>query len=123
MLFHFFKILIFLVVRGLKGQKLTQNDKKFCLSHSISQEPYLKILIFQVFKEGGERAKMALNYQFQSVTLYILRTAELYNSRFLVHRCKIMISPEVFLYFFKKNTTLQMLKFLPFFIGPLQQFY
>ena len=26
--FHFFKILIFLVVRGVKGQKIVQNDKK-----------------------------------------------------------------------------------------------
>ena len=28
------KILIFRVVRGLKGQNRVQNDKKFCLSHS-----------------------------------------------------------------------------------------
>ena len=26
----------------LKGQKIAQNDKKLCLSHSISQESYLK---------------------------------------------------------------------------------
>ena len=39
--FHFFKILIFLVVRRVKWQKMAQNDKKFCLSHSISQELYL----------------------------------------------------------------------------------
>ena len=32
-----FKILIFRVVRGLKGQKITQNDKSFCLSHLIFQ--------------------------------------------------------------------------------------
>ena len=34
---HFFQILIFKVVSRVKGQKMTQNDKK-CLSHSISQE-------------------------------------------------------------------------------------
>ena len=39
--FHFFKILIFLVVRGIRDQKMIQNDKKFCLLHSISQEPYM----------------------------------------------------------------------------------
>ena len=39
--FHFFKILIFWVVRVVKGKKMAQNDKKFCLSHSISQEPYI----------------------------------------------------------------------------------
>ena len=37
--FHFFKILIFWVVRGVKGQKTVQNDKKFSLLQSISQEP------------------------------------------------------------------------------------
>ena len=35
--FHFFKILIFWVFRRVKGQKIVQNDKKFCLSQSISQ--------------------------------------------------------------------------------------
>ena len=40
-LFHFFKTLIIWVVRGLNGQKMVQNDKKLCLLHSISQEPYV----------------------------------------------------------------------------------
>ena len=39
--FSFFKIFIFQVVRRVKGQKIVQNDKKFCLSNSISQEPYI----------------------------------------------------------------------------------
>ena len=39
--FHFFKILILQIVSGLKGQEMAQNDKKFCLSHSVSQEPYI----------------------------------------------------------------------------------
>ena len=41
--FHFFEILIFRVVRRVKGQKMTQNDKKLSPSKShafISQEPY-----------------------------------------------------------------------------------
>ena len=46
--FSFFKILIFQVVRGVKGQKLVQNNKKFCLSHSISQESYIMRLSFMV---------------------------------------------------------------------------
>ena len=72
--FHFFKILIFWIVNGIKGQKMAQNDKKFCLSCFISQELYIiwifiygtvvwndtisrcflnffKILIFQVVRE------------------------------------------------------------------------
>ena len=39
--FHFFKILIFRVVKWVKGQKIVRNDKKFCLSCLISQEPYI----------------------------------------------------------------------------------
>ena len=31
--FHFFKILIFWVVKRVKRQKTVQNDRKFCLSH------------------------------------------------------------------------------------------
>ena len=40
-LFHFFKNLFFWVVNGVKGQKMAQNDKKNCLLHFISQEPYI----------------------------------------------------------------------------------
>ena len=56
MFFIFFKIYIFGIVRGgvgwvgggrcVKGQKSTQNDKKFYLSHSAYQELYIMIVIF-----------------------------------------------------------------------------
>ena len=46
--FHFFKILIFRVVSGVKEQKLTQNDKKSWLWRSISQEPYIMWFSFMV---------------------------------------------------------------------------
>ena len=46
--FHFFKILIFMVVRRVKGKKIVQNDKKFCLSCCISKEPYIIWLAFMV---------------------------------------------------------------------------
>ena len=59
--FHFFKILIFRVVREVKGQKLVQNFKKFCLSR-LSLEPYIIWL-------------------------------------FMLHKCKVKISPVVFLIF------------------------
>ena len=64
-IFTFFRILIFGVVRGVKGQKTVQNDKKFYLSHSISQEPY--IIWFS----------------------------------FIVHMCKMIISPGFFFIFSK----------------------
>ena len=44
--FQYFKILIFWVVRGVKGQKMGQDDKKFCLSHLIFQESYIMIFIY-----------------------------------------------------------------------------
>ena len=63
--FNFFKILIFWIVRGVKGKKMVQNDKKICLLHSISQEPYIIWLSF------------------------------------MVHMCKMIISPGVFFSFSK----------------------
>ena len=88
--FHFFKILIFWVHSGVKWQKTVQNDKKFCLSCSISQKPYImwlsfivqickmispgvffffnfKILIFQVM--GLKVQKIAPNDKILSVSL------------------------------------------------------
>ena len=62
--FSFFQKLIFQVVRGVKGQKKVQNDKEFCLSRSISQEPY-------------------------SIWL-----------SFMVHLCNMIISLDVFFFFF-----------------------
>ena len=46
--FHFFKILIFQVVRNIKRQKITQNDKKLCLSCLICQKPYIILSSFMV---------------------------------------------------------------------------
>ena len=63
--FQFLRIYNFLVVRGLKWQKMAQNNKKYCLPHSISQELYLIWLWF------------------------------------LVHLCKMMISPAIFFIFSK----------------------
>ena len=108
--------------------------------HSVSQKPYIiycgfwytckimisqqffhffKILIFQVFSRGGVKVQeMTHNYQFHCVTLNMPRTL----SRFLVHRCKIMISPGVFLYFLKEYSIVN-IKILTFFTGLLQQFF
>ena len=46
--FHFFKILIFQVINGGKREKMTQDDKKFCLLCSISLEPYTIWLSFML---------------------------------------------------------------------------
>ena len=46
--FQFLKILILWVVRGEKGQKTVQYDKKICLLHSISEKPYIILLSFKL---------------------------------------------------------------------------
>ena len=46
--FFFFSKFWFLGYRGVKGQKTVQNVKKFCLLHSISQEPYVIWLSYMV---------------------------------------------------------------------------
>ena len=46
--FYFLFILIFQVFSGVKGQKIVQKDKTFCLLHSRSQEPYIIWLSFVV---------------------------------------------------------------------------
>ena len=46
-LFYFFQNVFFFVFSGV-GQKMVQNDIKFCLSHSISQEPYIIWMSFVV---------------------------------------------------------------------------
>ena len=101
--FIFFKILILQVVRGVKEQKMSQNDKKICLLHSISQEAQLydhyfwytcvkwwhlqmlfsflfKILIFWVVRGGQKGKKMTQNdkkfYQFHSVSQKMLKSPE-----------------------------------------------
>ena len=91
--FYFFRILIFQVVRGVKGQKMVQNDKKFYLAQSwlmlttvlillwflvhvfktmkSSASFFIfRILIFFIFR-GIKGQKMTQNYQFQSATLSI----------------------------------------------------
>ena len=39
--YHFIKILISQVVSGVKGQKMVQSKKNFCLSRSMSETPYI----------------------------------------------------------------------------------
>ena len=60
--FHFPKIFILWVVRGVKGQKTIVNDQKFGRLHSISQKPYITGLKFYIKtlyhkKKHAKRAK------------------------------------------------------------------
>ena len=71
---------------GVEGQKMAQNEKKFCMSHSLSQKPYLiwfwflvyicKMMIsagfffFLQFLGVGviKGQKMTYNYQFHTIS-------------------------------------------------------
>ena len=99
--FRFFKILIVQVVRGVKVQKMAQNDKKLCLTLNVRNCTYMIVVfgtmckmmislaIFFFFfskfwflflweRVEVKGQKMTHNYQFQSVKLYISRTVD-YN--------------------------------------------
>ena len=117
--FNFFKILIFWGVRGLKGQKIIQNDKKSCLLCSITQEPYIiwlsfvghkckmislgiffhffKILIFQV-DNGVKGQKIAQNDKKFCLSYLVSQKPYIIWLSFVVHKCK-MISPGIFSFF------------------------
>ena len=116
--FSVFQNFNFLGVRGVKGQKMVLNDKKFCLSCLTSQEPYIiwlwfmkhmqndnifrwffsffQIFIFWIVKwvKGQKRAqndkKLCLLYSISEET-YIVWLS------FMMQMCKMMISPGVFL--------------------------
>ena len=118
----FFKILHFLVIRRVKGQKMTQNDKKLCPSGLISQEPYtiwssfmvhmckriIPVGVFKIFPNSNfqeqQWGKMAKNGQKrQKIMSLALHTqeADLIWLWFLVHMCNMMIISSNFFHFFK----------------------
>ena len=125
--FHFFEMLIFLAVRGggVKGRKIALNEKyRLHPSYTISQKQYslwswfsvhivnwwyvlvvffffyIYIFIFQAVRW----VKGQKNIQNEKCKLHPSHTIsqEQYSlwSWFLVHLCKLMISPGVFFFFF-----------------------
>ena len=121
--FLFFKILIFWVVRGVKGQKMAQNEKKLCLSCSISQEPYIiwfsfmvhlcKMIIspgvffffskswFSGLLKGVKGQKIVQNVKKFCLLRSISQGPYIIWSSFVVRKCRMMISPGGFFMFFK----------------------
>ena len=118
--FHFFKILIFWVVRGVKGQKMVQNKRKFCLSQSISQQLYIiwfsfmvhmcKIIISMgIFKNfsklwffrllGSKGKKNGPKWQKLCLSCFVSQEPYIVWSSFMVHMCN-RINLQGFFYFF-----------------------
>ena len=119
--FHFIKILIFWVVGRVKGQKMVQNEKKLCLSRSISQESYIiwfsfmvhickmvlstgiffhfsKILIFRVIR-GVKVQKIVRNDKKFSLSRSISQETYIIWSSFVLCKCKMIISSGLFSFF------------------------
>ena len=127
--FFFFEMFIFHAVRRVKGQKMVQNDKKFCLSCPISQEPYITWLSFMVHMckiispavffvflfffsffenfyfsgcfSGVKRQKTVQNDKKICPSHFISLKPFIIWMPFMVHMCKMMISPSVFFIFSK----------------------
>ena len=104
------------VGRGVKGQKMVQNDKKFCLMCSISQESYIISYLFMVlmckmiislgvffifskfwFSEllGGKGQKLAHNDKKLCLLRLIFQEPYIIWLSFVVHQCKVIISPGI----------------------------
>ena len=123
-LFYFFKILIFKVVKSIKGQRMAQNDKKLCLQCLISQEPYFiwilfmlhmcKRIIYPVFyifqnlifgiASGVKGQKMAKNDKKLSVcsNRYLRKHTSYYwctCDTNMVHMCKKMLNDDISAFF------------------------
>ena len=109
-------------VGGVKGPKMVQNKKKFCLWHSISQESYIiwflfmvlmcKMIIFSgfffIFSKvwfsgllGGQRVKNSPIWQKIILLCLISQKPYIIWSSFVVHKCKMILSPVFFLFFQK----------------------
>ena len=125
--FLFFKILIFGVVTGLKGQKIIQNDKKFSLLRSISQEQYIIWLsfvvhrskmiispgffffffIFLIFSKfwffglGASKGKKWPKITKNCPLCLISQEPYIIWPSFKVNLCKRIIRPRIFLHFFQ----------------------
>ena len=95
--FHFFKILIFWVVSGVIGEKMAQNGKK-TISATLHISGSIHHVIMILGCLGGKRAKYDPKWQKKlALTLYLKNDTS--YDLFLIHMCKIMISPAIFLFF------------------------
>ena len=119
-IFFIFSKFWFSGLLGGKKAKMVQNGKKFCLSHSISQEWYIIWLSFMVHKYkmikspgiffifaqvsfsgllGGKRAKMVQNGKKFCLSHSISQEWYIIWLSFMVHKYKMIKSPGIFFIF------------------------
>ena len=82
--------MIFRTVTGVKGQKMAQHDKKFCLSHFISQIPCIIWLSFMVYMCNNDI----------SWKNPVLRNNSIHISGTIIHHTIFIISKFHFFFFF-----------------------
>ena len=117
--FIFSKFWLFGLLReDVKEQKMVQNEKKLCLLHSISQESYIIWFSFMVLMykwylleffsffskfwlSGLLGQKIAQNDKKLCLLCLISQEPYVMWSSFVVHKCKMIISPGVFFIFSK----------------------
>ena len=121
MFFSFSKFRFFRLLGGAKGQKTIQNDKNLCLSRFIFQEPYIIWLSFVVhlcemiispsvffifsnliFRVRGVKGqKMVQNDKKFYHSCPLSQEPYIIGFSFLLHLCKMIISPGKFFIFSK----------------------
>ena len=108
--FQFFKILIFWVVMGVKGQKTVQNDKKnsdchpSCLRNHTSYNCHLWYTCYQIFSKfwffrllkGKKVKKLSKMTKKVSPPCFMSHEPYIIWLSFMVHLCKMVISPGYF---------------------------
>ena len=108
--FNLFKILIFWVFKGIKGQKMVQNDKKFSVTLHISGTIYRMIFIIVHMRKmispffgslEGKRLKISENDRKLWPSDSITQEPYIIWLSFMDHMCKMIISPGIFFQFFK----------------------
>ena len=96
--FHFFKIFIFRVISGVKGGKMTQNDKHFSLLHPVSQKTHIIWFSFLV-----QRCKMIISAFYPKLQKYSAHYALYLTNHtscdYVVYKRKMMIYPGTFFIF------------------------
>ena len=134
--FHFFKIVIFDVAGSERAKNGPKWQKNLLISLCISQTMHHMIVIFGTHVLNDDQQFFLILYKFWGFRLLVGKSAKndlelpisvhhtqyfkngIISLRFLVDRCKIVVSPGVLLYFFKKRYVIVNIKILYVFYWP-----
>ena len=127
--FRFLKILLFETIRGVKGQKMVQNNKIYChmivfLVHMCKMTISPEIAChFKIFTFLRKRAKNNLKLPIRSVGLFTcFMNCRSYHQDFCYTGVKQWYLQAFFNFFFFKSNIVN-IEIILLFIGPLQHFF